>query len=96
MRYLIIDAALSGTGIRDKYEGGYIDPNDLNLSLLIKERLNRWLSEYENEHYNGFIDDSIINELDLEGREIALMIKNELLEVKVEYFSDARLTSEII
>lgn len=96
MKYIVIDAALSGTGIRDKYEGGYIAAEDLDLSLLIKQRLNEWLSKYENEHYNGFTNDTIIDELDQEGKEIALMIKNELLEVKIEYFSDARLTNEMI
>jgi hypothetical protein len=96
MKYLVIDAALNGTGVRDKYEGGYIDPEDLNLSLSTKQRLNEWLSKYENEHYNGFTDDNIINELDQEGKEIALMIKSELSEVKIEYFSDARLTDEMI
>jgi hypothetical protein len=96
MKYLVIDAALSGTGIRDKYEGGYIDPEDLGLSLATKQRFNEWLSKYENEHYNGFTDDNIINELDQEGKEIALMIKNELSEVKIEYFSDTRLTDEMI
>jgi len=96
MKYLIIDAALSGTGIRDKYAGGYIAPNDLGLSFAIKQRLNEWLSKYENEHYNGYTNDKIINELDQEGKEIALMIKNELSEVKIEYFSDALLTGEII
>lgn len=96
MKYLVIDAALNGTGVRDKYEGGYIDPEDLNLSLSTKQRLNEWLSKYENEHYNDFTDDNIINELDQEGKEIALMIKSELSEVKIEYFSDARLTDEMI
>ncbi len=96
MRYLVIDAALSGTGVRDKHEGGYIDPEDLGLSLAAKQRLNEWLSKYENEHYNGFTDDNIINELDREGKEIALQIKNELSEVKMEYFSDARMTDEMI
>nr|WP_314499394.1 hypothetical protein [uncultured Chryseobacterium sp.] len=96
MKYLVIDAALSGTGIRDKYEGGYIDPEYLGLSLSAKQRLEQWLSKYENEHYNGFTNDNIINELDQEGKEIALIIKNELSEVKIEYFSDARLTEEMI
>ncbi len=96
MKYLVIDAALSGTGIRDKYEGGYINTDDLGLSLLIKQRLKEWLSKYESEHNNGFTNDAIISELDQEGREIALMIKNELPEVKIEYFSDARLTKEVI
>ena len=96
MRYLVIDAALSGTGIRDKYKGGYIDPDDLNLGLLIKQKLKAWLTKYENEHYRGFTDEGLISELDQEGREIALMIKNELSEVKIEYFSDARLTNDTI
>jgi len=68
MRYIVVDAALSGTGIRDKYEGGYINPEDLGLSLLTTQRLRRWLLKYENEHYNGFTNDSIVNELDQEGR----------------------------
>lgn len=96
MRYLVIDASLSGTGIRDKYEGGYISPDDLGLSCEIIDRLNQWLPKYENEHYNGFTDENIVNELDREGMEIASMIKSELAEVKLEYFSDARMTTEIV
>lgn len=96
MKYLVIDASLSGTGIRDKYEGGYISPNELGLSFVVIDRLNQWLSKYENEHYNGFTDAHIINELDQEGKEIAILIKSELSEVKLEYFSDARMTTETI
>jgi hypothetical protein len=96
MRYLIIDAALSGSGIRDNFEGGYVVPEDLGLSSATGERLKKWLLKYENEHYNGFSDDNLVNELDREGKEIALMIKNELSEVKIEYFSDARMTGEMI
>ena len=36
-----------GTGIRDKYEGGYIEPCSLGLSSATIVRLNDWLSEYE-------------------------------------------------
>lgn len=96
MRYLVIDAALSGTGIRDKYEGGYLNPNDLGLSLSTTQRLSEWLLKYENEHYNGFADDNIINVLDREGKDIALIIKNELSKVKIDYFSDARMIEEKI
>lgn len=39
---------------------------------------------------------NIIDELDREGKEIALTIKNELSEVKLESFSDARMISEVI
>lgn len=96
MRYLVIDASLSGTGIRDKYEGGYLAPEDLGLSSTTVQSLNAWLAKYENEHYNGFTNDNTIDELDREGKEIALLIKSELSEVKLEYFSDARMTNEMI
>lgn len=96
MKYLIVDAELSGSGVRDKYTGGYVDPEDLALSAFIKHRLCDWLSKYENEHYNGFTNENIIIQLDQEGRDIALVIKNELLDVKVEYFSAAKMTREII
>jgi hypothetical protein len=96
MRYLVIDASLNGTGIRDKYEGGYISAKGLGLSPEIVDRLNNWLSKYESEHYNGFEDERIIDELDREGKEIASVIKSELPEVKLEYFSDARLITETV
>ena len=96
MKYLIIDASLNGTGVRDYYEGGYIDPEDLCLRPEIVQRLNQWLLSYENEHYNGFENEHFIDELYREGKEIALAIKQELLEVKIEYFSDARMTRVII
>ena len=89
MRYLIIDAELNGTGIRDYYEGGYINPIDLHLSLKIIQQLSDWLSKYENEHYYGYKNNDIINKLDNEGIEIALKIKNELSDVKIAYYSDA-------
>ena len=54
------------------------------------------MSKYENEHYNGFNDESLIEQLDKEGKEIALQIKNELSNVKLEYFSDAKMTNELI
>ncbi|OPB88531.1 hypothetical protein BB021_08270 [Elizabethkingia ursingii] len=94
--YLVIDAALNGIGIRNKYEGGYESLEELGISLLTRKKIMEWLLEYENEHYNGFADIDIVNKLDREGREIALMIKNELPESKIEYFSTANMTSEII
>ena len=48
------------------------------------------------EHYNGYIDGTLIDTLDQEGRRIAISIQKELPEMKVEYFSDARMTSEMI
>ena len=96
MKYLVVDASLSGTGIRDKYEGGYLTSKELKLSSDITNRLNDWLLKYESEHYKGFPNGDIVNKLDQEGKEIALIIKTELSKVKLEYFSDARMTSEML
>jgi hypothetical protein len=96
MKYLIIDACLNGTGIRDYYEGGYIIPETLGLSAERIEQLNAWLLEYSSEHFRGFTDEKIIDNLDQQGVKIAVDIKNDLVDVKVGYFSDARMKTEII
>ncbi len=97
MKYLIIDACFGGTGIRDKYEGGYIDLSSLSLSVNFTDRLSNWINRYNNEFINGYNNGEFITELDKEGKEIAIQLKTELLnDVKIEYYSDARLISEII
>ena len=94
MKYLVIDASLNGTGIRDYYRGGYIKPDSLGLSKEVTQKLTTWLGKYENAHYDGYIDQNLINYLDTEGREIAISIKNELVDVKICYFSDAKMIME--
>jgi len=97
MKYLIIDACFGGTGIRDKYEGGYIDSALLGLSANFTNRLSNWIKKYNNEFFNGYNNSNFIAELDKEGKEIAIQLKSELSnEIKVEYYSDARLVSEMI
>lgn len=96
MKYLIVDAALSGTGIRDKYEGGYLELGDLGLSAVLTSRLRAWVARYEDEHYSGFQDSGVVDALDREGQEIALMMRDELVDVKMEYYSAARLGRTII
>ena len=96
MKYLIVDASLSGTGIRDQYQGGYISPDELGLSKPLIESLEKWMSLYESEHYNGYSDNNTIIQLDEEGKRIARLILDELSDVKVKYFSDAKRKEELI
>ncbi|MCB0477797.1 MAG: hypothetical protein KDC84_06520 [Crocinitomicaceae bacterium] len=96
MRYLTIDGMLNGTGIRDAVNGGYILPEDLGLSSEICQIISTWLEKYASEHFKGYKDDALIEELDLEGKVIAQRIKNELKEIKLQYFSDAKAIKEII
>ena len=89
MKYLIIDGMLHGTGIRDGNTGGYIEPDKLELSKPLIARLGKWLLEYEDEHYNEFSNQKIVAKLDNEGQKISALIKSELIDVKVDYFSNA-------
>ena len=95
MKYLMIDASLSGTGIRDYYEGFYIDPEDLHLSVNTQKQIAEWLLRYAAEHYKGYRNADVIDELDREGHEIALTVKRELIDVKIGYYSDAKMTREL-
>lgn len=91
MREIIIDGMLHGSGIRDKYEGGYISPQDIGLPDEIILKLNHWLLEYEEEHYNRFSNKKRIKKLDSDGIEIARLIKDRLIDTKVFYYSNAEL-----
>jgi hypothetical protein len=95
-KYLILDVIVSGTGIRDQYEDEYIDPESLGISSTLLEKLNHWLSRYKEEFYNGYNNKILIQELDNEGVEISKDIKNELVECKISYFSDANLSKHLI
>jgi hypothetical protein len=89
MQYLIVDASLNGTGIRDVYNGGYIDPRGLDLNHNLICKISKWKKRYEKEFYNNYTNVGYIDSLDNEGIEIAKAIQQELKEAKIEYFSDA-------
>jgi hypothetical protein len=88
-RYLVIDGLLNGTGVRDYYSGGYISPRDLGLSDALCEQISTWLEQYEAHHYYDYQDEVLTQQLDQEGIGIAQLVKQELGNVKVQYYSDA-------
>jgi hypothetical protein len=96
MKYLVIDASLNGTGIRNQYAGGYINPEDLQLSSETTNRLKEWLLKYESEHFKGYKNIELIKRLDAEGKEIARLIKGELTTIKMAYYSDALMVKELV
>lgn len=96
-RYLKVDGYFVGTGIRDdSLAGGWIDLNELALSSALKEKIEKWILRYGDEHYSGYLDKQNIERLDFEGKEVARMVKQELVDVKVIYYSAAKNISEII
>ena len=78
------------------YKGGYIDMEDIDITLVLKNRIKNWLYGYADQGFRGYDDDDIINFLDDEGRCLAREIKKELSDVKVWYYSDARMSRDII
>jgi hypothetical protein len=95
-RYLIVDGMISGTGIRGEYEGEYIDPKLLKISLELIGKLNNWHERYKQEFYNNYADETKVQQLDKEGVEISRDVSNEIENCKVSYFSDADLRTQKI
>jgi predicted glycosyltransferase len=88
-KYLIVDGMLHGTGIRDAVEGEYIYLEELGLDTILIKRIEDWLSQYEAEHYAGYIHEDIMRNLDKEGISIAVVIQEAFPDSKIEYYSDA-------
>jgi len=82
---------MSGSGIRDAVEGGYVKASALGLSKPLQERICRWLARYEDAHFRQYSVLEEVADLDSEGLEIAQLIRVELHGSKVEYFSSARM-----
>ena len=84
---LLIDGMLSGTGVRDAINGGYVDLKSLGLSVGLTCSLASWQAQYEDAHFAGFPDDRVA-ELDKEGTALASRLRDELSDAKVGYFSN--------
>jgi hypothetical protein len=89
MLYLTVDGMMSGTGIRDSVEGGYLKPSDLGVSGGLAERISTWLQQYEEAHYDQYRDQKKNAALDEEGIRISEELRKELPEAKVQYYSNA-------
>ena len=90
MRYLV-DGMLSGTGIRDVLNGGYVKPQDMRLSGGLIEEISIWLSKYEDAHYDRYRDTKEVEALDELGIDIAKKIVVETGNEKVGYFSSVHM-----
>ncbi len=87
MKYLVVDGMFRGTGIRDKYNSGYIIIDQLAIPIGLKEQITNWLANYENEFFAGYKNELRIQDLDSEGIEIAKAIQ-KYLDTEVTYYSD--------
>lgn len=89
--YLIVDGMLSGTGIRDGIEGGYIELGDLGLPVEFMTDFSEWLHRYENAHFEGFKNKSHLAALDVQGITLSKRLGEVLTHSKIEYFSSGEM-----
>lgn len=82
----LIDGMLSGTGVRDVLNGGYVEPSDLGLSTRLIARLSAWQKQYEETHFSGF-PESQVAALDVEGLDLTQAVREERRDLKIGYFS---------
>ena len=83
----LIDGMLSGTGIRDAINGGYVAPGDLALSPSLQAKIRAWQRAYEEAHFKGF-PVAVVAELDRSGQALALSVQEEKPELRVGYYSN--------
>ncbi|MGV3482705.1 MAG: hypothetical protein ACO1O3_22330 [Sphingobium sp.] len=88
----MVDGMLSGTGIRDRLEGGYVGLETLGLSSELTAEFVDWLARYESAHFAGYADALVVSELDRQGIVLAGKVAAQRPDDDIGYFSDALLT----
>lgn len=93
LRYLRVDGGTPGCGLREPTIGRYLEQEEveaLPLSVELVTALTRWAERYQ-EHvlwYYG-AETEATAELDRQGCLLCLKLREELPEVKVDYYSEA-------
>ena len=83
----LIDGMLSGTGLRDAREGGYVEPMALGLSASLSSDVAAWQRRYEAAHFADF-PEQVVGDLDKEGLVLASRAQTELRGKTIGYFSN--------
>jgi hypothetical protein len=91
MKKLIVDGMLSGTGVRDEIEGGYIDLQSLAISSSLQDDFARWLEAYADAHYRQYADQDEVVRLDNTGLDLAARLQSEVPEAQVGYYSNGEM-----
>ncbi|GHC91845.1 hypothetical protein [Novosphingobium pokkalii] len=87
---ILIDGMLSGTGLRDAVNGGYLRADFVGLPPLLAADIAEWQSKYESAHFAGF-PESLVTRLDKEGLTILSRVQSELPDKVVGYFSNGKM-----
>jgi hypothetical protein len=87
---LLIDGMMSGTGIRDAINGGYVEIADLSLSDRLARDIRDWQAEYRIVHIEGHPSEKVVV-LDEVGLALMARVQRELPEKTVGYYSDGQM-----
>lgn len=90
-RYLVVEGNLSGTGVRDAVEGGYLTPSFIGVSDGLGDEISAWQKRYELDHFRSYTDSAEVDKLDAEGLTLRQKLSVELAPAKVQYFSCAKM-----
>jgi hypothetical protein len=89
--YLVVDGCLSGTGVRDAVEGGYLTPSAIGIFDGLGGEISAWQKRYEMAHFRSYTDSAEVDKLDAEGLALRQKLSTELAQAKVQYFSSAKM-----
>ena len=81
---------LSGTGVRDGINGGYVEPQDARFSEQLSSEIAAWQQRYETAHFAGFPEE-IVGALDDEGIKLTSKANGELGGHAIGYYSHGRM-----
>lgn len=81
---------LSGTGVRDAVNGGYLKPASIGLSAPLVSDIAGWQRRYEDAHFADFPENAV-TALDEEGLALLSRVQAECPDKSVGYFSDGRM-----
>ncbi|MGB7067999.1 MAG: hypothetical protein WBD22_00710 [Pyrinomonadaceae bacterium] len=87
-KYLVLDAAFNGTGIRTDFTSSDVELDSLEISENLKRRITSWLADYHEQQFQGFENTETAEGLDLEGVSIVKELRAELPGVKISYYSE--------
>jgi hypothetical protein len=89
MRYLTVDGMMSGTGVRDSVEGGYVSLDELDISPELTHEIVSWVEAYADAHRALYADRKGVEQLDRAGKEISAKLQRALPDAKISYYSNA-------
>ena len=90
MTHYIIDGELSGTGVRDAVESGYVGLAEIGLSDALAADIADWAKRFEDMHFRGFPPDELAI-LDQEGAALTARAKTEVPGKRFAYYSHSQM-----